>query len=124
MDNSDVNFGDCQCFTVLIVYGLNKKVLSGKTIARSFVPFLLAFVSCGLIGFYGWKLLLVLYPQYSEIQHGFTYNGHTYISFFVVVSLGILFGVYHRYSKNTNVASLLIAPLTFWLIINVLLLFI
>lgn len=106
-------------FTILIVYGLNKKVLSGKTIARSFVPFLLAFVSCGLIGFYGWKLLLVLYPQYSEIQHGFTYNGHTYISFFVLVSLAILFGVYHRYSKKTNVASLLIAPLIFWLLINV-----
>jgi hypothetical protein len=107
-------------FIVLIVYGLNKKVLSGKTIARSFVPFLLAIVSCGLIGFYGWKLLLLLYPQYLEIQHGFTYNGHTYISFFVVISLGILFGIYHRYSKNTNVASLLIAPLIFWLIINVL----
>jgi hypothetical protein len=106
-------------FSILIVYGLNKKVLSGKTIARSFVPFLLAFVSCGLIGFYGWKLLLVLYPQYSEIQHGFTYNGHIYISFFVLVSLAILFGVYHRYSKKTNVASLLIAPLIFWLLINV-----
>ena len=106
-------------FTILIVYGLNKKVLSGKTIARSFVPFLLAFVSCGLIGFYGWKLLLILYPQYSEIQHGFTYNGHIYISFFVLVSLAILFGVYHRYSKKTNVASLLIAPLIFWLLINV-----
>ena len=106
-------------FTILIVYGLKKKVLSGKTIARSFVPFLLAFVSCGLIGFYGWKLLLVLYPQYSEIQHGFTYNGHIYISFFVLVSLAILFGVYHRYSKKTNLASLLIAPLIFWLLINV-----
>ena len=106
-------------FTILIVYGLKKKVLSGKTIARSFVPFLLAFVSCGLIGFYGWKLLLVLYPQYSEIQHGFTYNGHIYISFFVLVSLAILFGVYHRYSKKINVASLLIAPLIFWLLINV-----
>jgi len=111
------------CFIVLIVYGLNKKVLSGKTIARSFIPFLLAMVSCGLIGFYGWKLLLVLYPQYLEIQHGFTYNGHTYISFFIAVSLGVLFGIYHRYSKNTNVASLLIAPLICWFIINVLLAF-
>ncbi|MFT5250517.1 MAG: hypothetical protein ACI93P_002259, partial [bacterium] len=107
-------------FFVLIVYGLNKRVLSGKTMARGFVPFLLAIVSCGLIGFYGWKLLLVLYPQYLEIQHGFTYNGHTYIAFFVLASLAILFGMYHRYSKKSNVASLLIAPLTFWIIINVL----
>lgn len=107
-------------FLVLIVYGLNKRVLSVKMIARGFIPFLLATVSCGLLGFYGWKLLLVLYPQYSEIQHGFTYNGHAYISFFVLASLAILFGMYHRYSKNTNVASLLIAPLTCWLLINVL----
>ncbi len=107
-------------FLGLIVYGLNKRVLSIKTMAKGFIPFLLAIISCGLLGFYGWKLLLVLYPQYSEIQHGFTYNGHTYISFFVLASLAILFGIYYRYSKKTNVASLLIAPLTFWLIINVL----
>ncbi len=107
-------------FIVLVIYGLNKNVLSGKGIAKGFIPFLLALISCGVIGFYGWKLILVLYPQYLEIQHGFTYNGHTYITFFVVLTLGVLFGIYQKYSKNNNVASLLIAPLTFWLLINVL----
>ncbi len=107
-------------FFVLIFYGIKKEVLSGRSIVKSFIPFTLSLLICGIIGFYGWKLILVLYPQYLEIQHGFTYNGHTYISFFVLLSLGILFCVYHKYSKNNNIASLLIAPLVFWLIINVL----
>ena len=107
-------------FIVLLFYGFKKKVLSGKSIAKGFLPFLIALVICGVIGVYGWKLILVMYPQYLEIQHGFTYNGHTYISFFVLITLAVLFGVYHRFSKNINVSSLLIAPLTFWLLINVL----
>jgi len=107
-------------FMALVFFGINTRKLSGKSIAKSFVPFLLSLVICGLIGFYGWKLLLNIYPQYNEIQHGFTYNGHTYIAFFVLLTLGILFRIYNNFSKNINTASLLIAPLTFWLIINVL----
>ncbi len=107
-------------FMALIFFGIKTKKLSGRSIAKSFVPFLLSQICCGLIGFYGWKLILIMYPDYLEIQHGFTYNGHTYIAFFVLLSLGLLFSIYHKFSKNLNVASLLIAPLTLWVIINIL----
>ena len=107
-------------FIALLFFGIKKEKLSRKSIAKSFIPFLLSLISCGLIGFYGWKLILIMYPDYHEIQHGFTYNGHTYIAFFVLLSLGFLFYIYHRFSKNLNVASLLIAPLTIWIIINLL----
>ncbi len=107
-------------FFVLIIFGINKLILSRKSIVKGFVPFVLSLFVCGLVGYYGWQLIMVIYPQYGEIQHGFTYNGHTYIWFFVLLSLGIIFGIYSRFTKNTNVASLLIAPLTFWLIINTL----
>jgi len=107
-------------FMALIFYGINKRKLSGKSIAKSFAPFLLSLICCGLLGFYGWKLILVMYPEYHEIQHGFTYNGHIYIALFVLLSLGLLFYIYNRFSKNLNVASLLIAPLTLWIIINIL----
>ncbi|MFK5983423.1 MAG: M20/M25/M40 family metallo-hydrolase [Flavobacteriaceae bacterium] len=107
-------------FVVLIFFGIRKRVLTGKSILKGFVPFLLALIIAGLIGSYGWKLMMNLYPQYEEIQHGFTYNGHTYIWFFVMLTLGIIFGIYQRFSKKTNVASLLIAPLFFWLVINTL----
>ncbi len=107
-------------FIVLIFFGIYKRKFSGKSILKGFVPFLLSLIVCGLFGFYAWKLIMVMYPQYTEIQHGFTYNGHTYISFFVVLSLGIIFGIYSRFSKNNNVASLFVAPLFFWILINIL----
>ena len=106
-------------FIVLIIYGLRKRVLTGNGVVRGFIPFTLAMIFCGILGFYGWKLILLMYPQYQEIQHGFTYNGHTYISFFVLLSLGVLFGIYYKFSKKINVANLLIAPLIFWIFINI-----
>ena len=106
-------------FIVLIIYGLRKRVLTGNGVVRGFIPFTLAMIFCGILGFYGWKLILLMYPQYQEIQHGFTYNGHTYISFFVLLSLGVLFGIYYKFSKKINVANLLIAPLIFWILINI-----
>ena len=106
-------------FIGLIIYGLRKRVLTGNGVVRGFIPFTLAMIFCGILGFYGWKLILLMYPQYQEIQHGFTYNGHTYISFFVLLSLGVLFGIYYKFSKKINVANLLIAPLIFWILINI-----
>lgn len=107
-------------FILLIIYGIRKKVLTGKSILKGFGSFLLALIICGLIGVYGWKLIYNIYPQYAEIQQGFTYNGHSYIWFFVMVSLSIVFGIYYKFAKNTNIASLFIAPLFFWVIINIL----
>ena len=106
-------------FIVLIIYGLRKRVLNLNEVVKGFIPFTLAMIFCGILGFYGWKLILLIYPQYQEIQQGFTYNGHTYISFFVLLSLGVLFGIYYKFSKKINVANLLIAPLIFWLLINI-----
>ena len=105
-------------FLFLIFYGLHKRRLNGKMIAAGFVPFLLSLVSCGLVGFFGWKLILAIYPQYVEIQQGFTYNGHWYIAFFVFLSLAITFAIYKKFSKKFNEPSYYIAPLLFWLLIN------
>lgn len=106
-------------FTGLIIYGFRKRVLTRNGVVRGFIPFTLAIIFCGILGFYGWQLILFMYPQYQEIQHGFTYNGHTYISFFVLLSLSLLFGIYYKFSKRINVPNLLIAPLIFWILINI-----
>ncbi|MEZ4778218.1 MAG: M20/M25/M40 family metallo-hydrolase [Flavobacteriaceae bacterium] len=110
-------------FILLIFYGLKKERLSGNYMAKGFIPFLLSLVISGLVGYFGWELILKLYPRYEEIQHGFTYNGHTYIAFFVVLTLAITFGLYNRFSKRIHPANLLIAPLCLWVIINLLLAF-
>jgi hypothetical protein len=105
-------------FVLLIFFGIKKGKLSAKEVGRGFGALSLSLAISGLIGFFGWKLLLDIYPQYNEIQHGFTYNGHTYIAFFVMLSLAITFMVYGRY-KLTNIASAYVAPIALWLIINI-----
>jgi hypothetical protein len=106
-------------FVVILFYGIARGKLKAKTIGRGFVSFLLALVICGVIGYFGWTLLKLLYPQYTEIQQGFTYNGHLYIAFFVLLSLAILFKVYKRFSKKDTVSGLYVAPLFFWILINI-----
>lgn len=106
-------------FMALIFYGLHKRKLNGKSIARGFVPFLISLIVCGVLGFFGWKLILTLYPQYTEIQQGFTYNGHWYIAFFVFLSLAITFAIYKKCTQKFNETSFYVAPLLFWLLINV-----
>ena len=103
---------------LLLVYGIRNGRLNGRHIARGFVPFLLAMILSGLLAYYGWQLLLQWYPGYNEIQHGFTYNGHTYIALFVVLTLFILFSLYQKFGKKVHPANLLVAPLVFWLLIN------
>ncbi|MGB6269114.1 MAG: M28 family peptidase, partial [Olleya sp.] len=104
-------------FIGLIIYGFRNKKLKGKDIVHGFSAFIFSLIFCGIIGFLGWKFLCILYPKYGEMLHGFTYNGHTYIWLFVLLSLGVSFLLYSKVYKVYNIASLMIAPLTFWLII-------
>ena len=104
-------------FIALLVFGIKKRTLSAAPIGKGFLPFLLSMILAGVVGFFGWKFLLWLYPHYGEIQHGFTYNGHTYIAFFVMLSLAITF-FFYRNTKKTSLPSTLVAPLFFWLLIN------
>lgn len=106
-------------FAFLVYYGFKKEKISGKGIAKGFIPFLLSLVVCGVLGFFGWKLILAIYPQYNEVQHGFKYNGHAYVAFFVLLSLSLTFYFYRRFSRKESVAAMYIAPLIFWVLINI-----
>lgn len=103
---------------LLIAYGLKRGRLSWHEIGRGFIPFILSLLLAGAFGYYGWKLLLKIYPQYLEIQHGFTYNGHVYIAFFVAITVALLFGLYRKHARRIHPANLVIAPLFFWILIN------
>ena len=104
-------------FIGLIIYGFRNRKLQLKVIKTGFNSFLLSLITSGIIGYFGWSLLLLIYPEYKELLHGFTYNGHTYIWFFVLITLAISFMFYRNTYKVNNTASLLVAPLTLWLII-------
>ena len=104
-------------FLALVFYGIKKRTLNSKHMALAFLPALGALVINGLLGYFGWKLLLIIYPQYAEILQGFPYNGYLYIWAFALFSTAICMWLYNMIYKPENTASLLVPPLFLWLII-------
>ena len=106
-------------FILIIIYGKRHKKLRNKEIGKGFFALFSALLINGIIGLLGWKTILQLYPHYNEILHGFTYNGHLYILFFVLISLSITFYIYKKVYTATNTKELLIAPIFMWLLLNI-----
>ena len=108
-------------FGILIFVGLGKRTLRTAEVLKGFLPLLGSLIVAGLVTYFGWKIVLLIYPQYNDILHGFTYNGHDYISGFVSLTLAICFLFYqNQNSKNIKNSEMnqIIAPLFFWLLIN------
>lgn len=103
-------------FIVLFLFGILKREIGMMEVFKGFIPFLLSLIVCGIIGFYGWPFLKVLYPGYNDNLHGFTYNGYQYLAVFTFLSLAICFSFYNKF-KEIKTINLIIAPLTIWLII-------
>jgi hypothetical protein len=62
--------------------------------------------------------LLKIYPQYNDILHGFTYNGHDYIGAFVFLSLAISLLFYSNSNSENKTENYSVAPLFIWILIN------
>jgi hypothetical protein len=103
---------------ILLFVGIGKRILFFKEIMKGFIPILGSLVTAGLITFWGWKIVLVIYPQYNDLLNGFTYNGHDYIAAFILLSLAICFAFYNYFSVNKLTMNHYVAPLFLWIIIN------
>ena len=106
-------------FIGLLIYGGRTRVFKRADVGKGFFAFVVSLIASAVIGLYAWPALKLIYPQYGEILQGFSYNGHTYIAAFTCLSVAICFFIYSKIHKEGNAASLLIAPLFFWLIISV-----
>ncbi|WP_109301717.1 M28 family peptidase [Aquimarina sp. AU474] len=107
-------------FIGMIFYGKTAYRIDFKEVLRGFGALFIAMIVAGLLTFGIWELLKIIYPQYGEIQHGFTYNGYIYIAVFVSLSVAICFKVYAKFSKAENLPSLMIAPLFMWIVLSTL----
>ena len=103
---------------ILVFLGKAKRMLKGNEIMKGFFPFLGALIVTGLVTYYGWKGLLLLNPQYNDLLNGFTYNGHDYITAFVLLSLSICFFFYNVASKQKVTMNHYVVPLLFWIVLN------
>lgn len=106
-------------FFILVFVGLGKRTLQLDEIIKGCIPFFGALLLSGLLSYLGWKLLLGFYPQYNDILHGFTYNGHEYIYGFICLTMAICFLFYKKESKRNSEMNQMIIPLFIWLLINV-----
>ncbi len=104
-------------FIALVFYGINKRTLESNEMAKAFLPGIAAVIINGLVGYFGWKALCAIYPQYNEMLHGFTYNGHAYIWAFSLFSIAVCMWLYSKVYKPENTASLAVPPLFLWLVI-------
>lgn len=111
-------------FIFLLFLGKAKRILSFREIGKGFIPLLGSLFTSGLITFFGWKGLLLAYPQYNDLLNGFTYNGHAYIAAFVLLSLAISMVFYHLFSERKVTINHYAAPLFLWIIINGILAFV
>ncbi len=105
-------------FLIFLFIGIKQKKLLVREILQGFIPFSLSLIIVSLFTNYGMRVINKWYPQYTEILHGFTYNGHWYIVFFTALTLAFLFWIYTEHFKNYDVKNLLIAPIFIWLLIN------
>lgn len=104
-------------FIGLIIYGFRRGRLEVKETFTGFLPLLLSLLLSGLLIWAFWQFCLYIYPEYSEMEHGFTYNGYWYIAVAVFLALSVSFMVYHAFRKKVKGASAFIAPLFIWLLI-------
>ncbi|HET8854613.1 MAG TPA: M28 family peptidase, partial [Salinimicrobium sp.] len=105
-------------FAGLILYGLKKERLELRSILIGFFPLFLSLLSAGIITYFLWEICLLVYPQYLEMEHGFTYNGYYYIAAAILFSLSLLFFIYSRFHTKENCGNFYIAALFVWLLLS------
>ncbi|HET8736049.1 MAG TPA: M28 family peptidase [Pricia sp.] len=103
-------------FIILLFQGFRRKTLRLRGVSTGFLPLAIALAINGIVWFYAWPFLEWVYPQYRDMLHGFTYNGHTYIAAGVFFSVAVCFMVYYKFRK-IPVRDLLVAPLLLWLVL-------
>lgn len=107
-------------FILLCLYGLMQGRLTLKGLSIGFIPLLSSLFLSVIIGIFGWKLLLIIHPQYRDILHGFTYNGYDYIIAFTALIFALTYFIYNIYKKKHSILDLSIAPIFLWIVINIL----
>jgi len=105
-------------FLILVFLGLGHGKLSVAGIMKGFVPLFLSIILSVGMSVLAWRMLQNIYPQYKEILHGFTYNGYEYIAAIMSFTITIFFLVYYRALENKRNINLLVAPLFFWMFLN------
>ncbi len=103
----------------LIVYfaGARNQKITIVGSLTGFAPFIISILATGGISFILWKIILLIHPGYTDMLHGFTYNGYLYIGAFSAMTIWILFKIY-SYFRLIKPTDLFVAPIVVGLLLN------
>ncbi len=104
-------------FFAVLLYGFYKKKLTLKSVFKGAIPFLISLFGSAILVFLLWQFCMMIYPEYAEMEQGFTYNGYYYIASAIFLSLSLCFLIYHQPVTPEKQAGNFIFPLFFWLLI-------
>ncbi|RZS99072.1 M28 family peptidase [Aquimarina brevivitae] len=104
-------------FILLLIYAAKKKRIVAAEVGSGFLAFIISLGLSGALSYALWKLVLILYPGCNDILHGFPYNGYYLIAVAVLLAVAVFFKVYSLFDNTKETPSLMVAPLTFWLLI-------
>jgi len=104
---------------LITLIGLKRKTLSVKGVTVGFVPLFASLAIAGGIGYWGWQLLLLIFPQYADIPQGFTYNGHWILASLVGFTCAITLYIYQKFNRSYASNDLFFAPIALWLVVNI-----
>ncbi len=105
-------------FFVIILIGIKNKSLNLKNTAKASTPLFKALTIVLLASLILLKFIYWLHPHYNEILQGFTYNGHSYIILFALMTFMIVHFFYRQVNDKYRLAELIIFPTFIWLVIS------
>lgn len=111
-------------FIGVLIFGYFKNRGFLKSALRGGTPFFISLIGSALLVFLLWQFCLMIYPGYSEMEHGFTYNGYWYIAAMLFLTLTFNFMVYHQFREPERQSGYMVFPLLFWLIVCALMAFV
>ena len=107
-------------FLVLIYLGLVLNKLKLEGILNGIIPLITSLFICISLTVILWDFIVFINPEHTDILHGFTYNGYFYILGFIFLNLFCLLLIYSPFFNKYSGVDLIIFPLLFWIIINLL----
>ncbi|MEP6261552.1 MAG: M28 family peptidase [Gillisia sp.] len=104
-------------FILVAGYGIYRKRFNLKAILSGTLAFFLSFFGSAILVFIFWEFSYMIYSEYREMEHGFTYNGYWYIAAAIFLTLTINLMVYHKFRIAGKQKEFFIFPLFFWLLL-------